>query len=97
MTFATPISIAVTGGSGGIGSAFVDWLSQQDQVSHLTSVDAVPPARELRHPKVTFKQVDLTNYEDTLEVLKGHDAVIHLASKVAPSEIVEVPVHTHNL
>lgn len=92
-----PLSIVVTGGSGAIGTAVLNWLSQQPQVSRLTSLDAMPPSSSPSAPKITFQQADLTDFDTVLNALRGHDAVIHLASKVAPSEIVDVPVDTYNL
>jgi nucleoside-diphosphate-sugar epimerase len=71
--------VVVTGGSGKAGRAVVnDLVSRGEDV---LSVDllpspAVPPEQQLR--------ADLTDYGETVEVLRGARAVVHLAAIPAP-------------
>lgn len=88
-------TIAVTGGSGLIGRRFISYLAKQTQsCKHITSLDFIPPSEPL-DDGISFKQVDLTDYNSAVDALAGHDAVIHLASKVAPSEITSIPTDVH--
>jgi nucleoside-diphosphate-sugar epimerase len=69
--------IVVTGGSGKAGRAVV-----RDLVEHgldVVNVDLVPG-----EPLAPFLRVDLTDLGETIEALRGADAVIHLAAIPAP-------------
>lgn len=70
--------IVVTGGSGKAGRAVV-----RDLVEHgydVLNVDVAPPAQ----PLSPFLKIDLTDYGQTVEALRGADAVVHLAAIPAP-------------
>jgi nucleoside-diphosphate-sugar epimerase len=70
--------IVVTGGSGKAGRAVV-----RDLLDHgydVLNVDIAPPA-ERPSP---FLKIDLTDYGQAVEALKGADAVVHLAAIPAP-------------
>jgi nucleoside-diphosphate-sugar epimerase len=71
-------NIVVTGGSGKAGRAVV-----KDLLDHgyaVTNVDIAPPAQQL----APFLRSDLTDLGQTYEVLRGADAVVHLAAIPAP-------------
>lgn len=73
--------IVVTGGSGKAGRAVV-----RDLLEHgyeVLNVDLVPS----REPIAPFLKIDLTDYGQTVEALKGADAVVHLAAIPAPGLI----------
>jgi nucleoside-diphosphate-sugar epimerase len=71
-------TIVVTGGSGKAGRAVVtDLLAHGYEV---INVDAVRPAEA----KSAFLRADLTDLGQTIEVMKGADAVVHLAAIPAP-------------
>ncbi len=75
--------IVVTGGSGKAGRAVV-----RDLLDHgydVLNVDSAPPAE----PISSFLRADLTHYGETLEVLQGVDAVVHLAAIPAPGLYTE--------
>jgi nucleoside-diphosphate-sugar epimerase len=70
--------IVVTGGSGKAGRAVV-----RDLVDHgydVVSVDVVPAARQ----DAPFLRADLTDLGETIEALRGAEAVVHLAAIPAP-------------
>jgi nucleoside-diphosphate-sugar epimerase len=70
--------IVVTGGSGKAGRAVV-----HDLVDHgydVVNVDVVPA----NVPEAPFLRADLTDLGETIEALRGADAVVHLAAIPAP-------------
>jgi len=71
-------NIVVTGGSGKAGRAVV-----KDLLDHgytVTNVDIAPPTER----SAPFLRSDLTDLGQTYEVLRGADAVVHLAAIPAP-------------
>lgn len=70
--------IVVTGGSGKAGRAVVRDLLQQGY--DVLNVDVAKPAEALS----PFLAADLTDLGQTLDALKGADAVVHLAAIPAP-------------
>ncbi len=72
------MQVVVTGGSGKAGRAVVS-----DLVEHgldVVNVDVVPSSRS----DAPFLRADLTDLGETIEALRGADAVIHLAAIPAP-------------
>jgi nucleoside-diphosphate-sugar epimerase len=69
-------NIVVTGGSGKAGRAVVRDLAAHGY--HILNVDLVP------FRETDFIRADLTDLGQTYEVLKGADAVVHLAAIPAP-------------
>jgi nucleoside-diphosphate-sugar epimerase len=70
--------VVVTGGSGKAGRAVV-----ADLVEHgheVVNVDVVPSPK----PDAPFLRADLTDLGETIEALRGVDAVVHLAAIPAP-------------
>jgi nucleoside-diphosphate-sugar epimerase len=70
--------IVVTGGSGKAGRAVV-----RDLVEHgydVVNVDVVPAIQQV----APFLRADLTDLGETIEALRGADAVVHLAAIPAP-------------
>jgi nucleoside-diphosphate-sugar epimerase len=83
--------IVVTGGSGKAGRAVV-----QDLLAHgfdVLNVDLAPPA-ERRCP---FLKADLTRPGEVFEVLRGYDAVVHLAAIPAPGLLTEEATFRTNM
>ena len=75
--------IVVTGGSGKAGRAVV-----RDLVEHgyeVLNVDTAPPQEQI----APFLCADLTQYGETVEVLQGAEAVVHLAAIPAPGRFTE--------
>lgn len=56
------MSIAITGGSGGIGRAVIKLALAQGH--SIVSIDRVRPASEAAQANVTFVEADITNYAD---------------------------------
>lgn len=76
--------ILITGGSGLLGSYLIRWFLQQGY-THITStynttLDAVAP--DLRDA-VEWKQLALPDKMAAIDIVKGHDWVIHAAAKVS--------------
>jgi nucleoside-diphosphate-sugar epimerase len=75
--------VVVTGGSGKAGRAVVADLAEHG--FDITSVDVVAS----RHPDDPTLVADLTDLGQTIEALKGADAVVHLAAIPAPHILPE--------
>lgn len=71
-------TIVITGGSGKAGRAVVRDL--QEHGYEVVNVDVMKPAE----PTSRFVQADLTDLGQTYDVLRGADAVVHLAAIPAP-------------
>lgn len=83
--------VAVTGGSGRIGQATIKELL--DHGYQVTSIDQ-RPAPERRCPS---RIADLTDFGQTINVLKGADAVIHLAAIPAAGTYPDPTVFATNV
>jgi len=84
--------IVVTGGSGKAGRAVV-----RDLVAHgyeVINVDILPSKEDLGVP---FVHADLNKFSEVLEVLKGQDAVVHLAAIPAPGIKSEDETFSNNI
>ena len=84
--------VLVTGGAGYIGSHFVKFLI--DNNLNATVIDNLSRGHiKAVHPKVDFEKIDLVNYEDLLQYLKGSkfDALVHFAAFAYVGESVEKP------
>lgn len=66
-------NIAITGGSGGLGSYVVDQLLDK---ANITVIDIKPPDKK----EVRFVQADILDLGTLYEALAGQDALIHLAA-----------------
>jgi UDP-glucose 4-epimerase len=80
--------IAVTGGSGFIGSHVVDRLI--DAGHTLFVLDTRPPHR----PDVTYRQVDLSDLGGLVQATRDADVVFHLAAVSNVNDAYEHPVGT---
>ena len=67
------MNIAVTGGSGAIGTYVCDELVEAGH--KVTSLDVAPPKVD-----AAFREVDLTNLEETCKAVDGFDQIVHLAA-----------------
>lgn len=67
--------VLVTGGTGLIGIPLVEILIQEGARVKIASLDDSSRA----HPEAEFRRVDLTRFENCLEVCKDMDYVFHLA------------------
>jgi UDP-glucose 4-epimerase len=80
--------IAITGGSGFIGSHVVDRLT--DAGHTLFVLDTRPPHR----PDVTYRQVDLSDLGGLVQATRDIDVVFHLAAVSNVNDAYEHPVGT---
>jgi len=83
--------IVVTGGSGKAGRAVV-----RDLLEHgyeVLNVDLAPPGER----KCPFIKADLTRPGEVFEVLRGFDAVVHLAAIPAPGLLTEEATFRTNM
>jgi len=89
------LNIAVTGCSGKVGRRVV--LRALSQSHTVVGLDNKSPEDDfVSAPGFSFRQVDLTEYEKTLNALRGCNAVIHLAALTHPIDYVAV-VHNTNV
>jgi len=85
--------IAVTGGTGSFGSAFIQYLLENtdDDVVCISRSDGRQEelARSLRTPRLRCIPVDICNYVGLLNALDGADYVVHAAAlKRVPQSII---------
>ena len=85
----------VTGGAGFIGSNLVAKLLNQGHDVHVLDLHAAP--KELTHPKLNWFQGDLLDSTIVGSVLRGVDAVVHLAAQTSVPVSVAHPEMTHEI
>ncbi|KAF6757072.1 hypothetical protein DFP72DRAFT_891700 [Ephemerocybe angulata] len=90
------MKIAVTGCNGRVGRPTVKLALLQGH--EVVGIDTSTPPEDCasQSEKYTFYTADLTNFDTTLEVLKGCDAVIHLAGAPGPGDY-KVDTHNNNV
>jgi UDP-glucose 4-epimerase len=86
--------IGVTGGSGQIGRAVVELAAARGH--SVTSIDSAPPSTQLPSG---VKQVtlDVTDYTDLEQALRGCEALVHLAAIRSPVGHPDYVVHNTNV
>jgi hypothetical protein len=88
----TIMKIAVTGCSGSVGSRVV--LAALDHGHSVLGLDQAPPRLSTPLPSAfSFKELDLRDFDATLNILRGCDAVAHLAAHRNPTDYL---VKSHN-
>ncbi len=87
--------IAVTGGSGRIGSAVSQLALVQGH--SVVSIDRTRPPSDERQPDLIFVEADITSYHDIEQALRGCDAVVHLAAIPSPDGHPPQVVHNNNV
>ena len=77
--------VAITGGSGYIGSRLIEKLENELQIKSILNIDSRPPSKLLDNSKVTFIKHDIS--APLGEYLRGLDiqVMIHLAHVLKPS------------
>jgi nucleoside-diphosphate-sugar epimerase len=86
------MKICVTGSSGRAGRAVVTDLTEHGH--RVVGTDLVPPPDGVGAGPAAFLRADLTDYGQAVEVLKGVEAVVHLANIPAPG--LRTPSMTFN-
>lgn len=87
------MKIAITGGSGTVGSAIVERAAARGD--SVISIDRVRPKKKV--PGVRYLVKDMTNYEALLRAFAGCDALIHMAAIPFPFRDPDHTVHNNNV
>lgn len=87
--------IAVTGGSGRIGSAVSKLALTQGH--SVVSIDRTRPPLGEGQPRLSFVEADITNYADIEQALQDCDGVVHLAAIPSPVGQPDHVVHNNNV
>ena len=88
------MKLAITGSNGSIGRRVVIAALQAGHT--VLGIDIGQTAYDsevVSYSSFTFRSADLRNYEEALEVLRGSEAVVHLAAVPTPEDYV---VKCHN-
>jgi nucleoside-diphosphate-sugar epimerase len=89
------MKLTITGCYGRIGRRTVLAALKDGHIVH--GVDSLRPPDDVefnaKDPNFTFSEVDLRDYDKTLEALRSSDAVIQLAAIPTPTDYV---ANTHN-
>jgi UDP-glucose 4-epimerase len=88
------MKIAITGGTGRVGSAIVDMALAHGH--NVVSIDQRPSANPAQ-PNSTFIQADLTDYDAFVGAIRGCDALIHMAAIASPGHHPDAQVHNNNV
>lgn len=86
--------IALTGGSGGVGSATIEMALKAGHT--IVSIDQVQPPQALP-AGVEFIEATIADYDTLVEAFRGCDALIHLAAIPSPDEHPNHIVHNNNV
>src|SRR5690606_34343806 len=89
------MKIAVTGGSGRIGSAITELALSQGH--SIVSIDRVAPATPLADERLTYVTAEVTDYDALVAAFAGCDAMIHMAAIPAPFRDPDHIVHNNNV
>ena len=87
--------IAITGGTGRIGRAVIELALTQGH--NVVNIDRAPPQESTDASNVAFIQVDITQYAEFEQALRGCEALIHLAAIPAPGHHPDHEVHNNNV
>ncbi len=88
--------IVVVGGAGYIGSNIVDAFVERGEDVHVID-NLVGGKKEYVHPKASFYKVDIRNYSDIEDIIKGADTVFHLAALPRVQFSIEHPIETNDV
>jgi UDP-glucose 4-epimerase len=80
--------VTVTGATGNVGTAVMRRLAAEPAVTELVGIARRTP--ELSLPKTTWRSADVSTATDLESLLRGSDAVIHLAWLIQPSRDEDV-------
>lgn len=92
---AIEMKIVVTGSSGSVGSGIVSYILEHTTHTVLL-VDRIPPSAAEQETRATFVAADLRDFETWAGLLKGADALIHLAGYAQPFLAHPAVIHATN-
>jgi UDP-glucose 4-epimerase len=74
--------VVITGASGNVGTSLLHSLAGEDRVQHVVGIARRVP--QVAMPKVEWARADVAE-DDLVPLLRGADAVVHLAWRIQPS------------
>lgn len=74
--------IVITGATGNVGTSLIRMLEGEERVEHIVGIARRLPA--VRPPKVEWARADIAE-DDLVPLMRGADAVVHLAWRIQPS------------
>lgn len=83
------MKVIVTGGSGFIGTALMQWFAKHEPQTEVVLVDIVPPQASM-HEACRYVYADIRNLSSLIEPFKGADEVYHLAGILGTSELIPI-------
>jgi len=92
--------VIVTGGAGFIGSNLTAALLQDSRVEYVRVIDDLSNGYKenitefFGHPKFDFKEADICNYEQMLELTKGFDLISHQAALGSVPRSIKNPMQS---
>jgi nucleoside-diphosphate-sugar epimerase len=88
--------IAVTGGNGNFGRRLVPYLLEQGHA--VVSIDRSVPPKPAALPAeaLTYGAADVGDFGQLVQMLRGCDALIHLAAYPSPLSVAETVVYAEN-
>ena len=89
------MKVLVTGGSGRAGEYIMAELAAHGHIC--INADVAPPKPGTHDSGALFQRVDFTDYGQTISVMQGVDAVIHMAAIPAPNIDAEHTVFRINM
>ncbi|QIG76957.1 UDP-glucose 4-epimerase protein [Rhizobium phage RHph_Y1_11] len=83
------MKVAITGGSGFIGTNLMLYLQETEPNTEIVIVDIVPPQAKMG-PKTKFIYADIRNLNSLLDAFAGCEEVYHLAGILGTSELIPI-------
>jgi UDP-glucose 4-epimerase len=81
--------VAITGGSGFIGTNLMLYLARTEPETSIKLIDIAPPQTALP-PSVTYHYADIRNLKTLIDCFEGVEEVYHLAGILGTSELIAV-------
>jgi nucleoside-diphosphate-sugar epimerase len=89
------MKIAVTGATGGIGSAVAALALERGH--SVVSIDRVAPPEPRSDGRLQFVSADVADYDALVAAFEGCDALVHMAAIPAPGRHTDHVVHNNNV
>jgi UDP-glucose 4-epimerase len=83
------MKIAITGGTGFIGTNLTDWLQHHEPDTEIILVDLIPPCIRLMN-KTKYVYADIRNLSSLITAFEGCDEVYNLAGILGTSELLSI-------